>query len=123
VAFVLVVVLVVVFVVLAPRWNEVFCLSWRDGRALVVRGVVPIRVRQDLVDVLERSGVVRATLRGVRSGGGVRLECSGVDDGTAQRLRNTFGTHSSAGFAGAPEGGRNLGQLLGWVWLSWLLSR
>ena len=104
------------------RMNELFCLSYRDGKALLVRGRIPNTLHQDVVDVLTRAGVDQATVRGVKAEGYARLVCRGVDDGVAQRLRNVFGTHPISVMRKAPRGDRNIGQLLGIAWLAWWLS-
>lgn len=107
------------------RANELFCVSIRDGQALVVRGAVPPKLWRELTEVVQRAGVQRATIRGVKRGGSGGLVCEGLDRDTAQRLRNAMG---SAGLAslklgGGERGPRNLGQRLGIAWLAWLLDR
>ncbi len=112
------------FLVVVPRMNELFLISVRDGRLLVVRGRVPVRVRQDLADVVRRAGVQRGSIRAVRESGHARLTTRGIDEGTTQRLRNAFGTHPVQRLQAAPlVKGRNFGQLLGVAWLAWLLVR
>jgi hypothetical protein len=97
----------------------------REGEVLVVRGTVPAALLHSLTDVVKRARVERASIRAVKSDGHARLVVAGVDDGIAQRLRNTFGNHPVSRFAAAPvsRGPRNFGQLLGWAWLAWFLSR
>lgn len=122
--FLLVLVVLVAFGAVIARANELFYLSVRDGDVLLVRGRIPVRVRQDLVDVLKRAGVRDASIRAVRSSGHSRLVASGVDEGVAQRLRNAFGVHPVQKLRAAPLAtDRNLGQLLGIVWLAWMLRR
>lgn len=105
------------------RAGELFCVSMRDGRLLVVRGAVPPSLLHDLGDVLKRAGVRSATVRAVRSSGHARLVARGVDDRVLQRLRNTLGVHPIHKLRAAPlPSSRNLGQLLGIVWLAWLLT-
>ena len=123
----LIVMALVVGVVLM-RANEVFFVSVRDGRALLVRGRCPTPLLQEFRDVVERAGVPRASIKGVREGGQPRLRVSGADEFTAQRLRNVFGSSRWGKLnhlrAAAPSrADRNLGQLLGFAWLAWLLSR
>jgi len=105
------------------RMQEIFCISVRGGRMLVVRGNVPTPLLQDLGDVLDRAGVVNATVRAVKTSGHAQIRTSGVDEGTAQRCRNVFGTHPIHLMRSLPihEGTRNLGQRLGLEWLAWLL--
>jgi len=108
------------------RANELFCVSVRDGKCLVIRGNVPPNLLHGFADVMKRSKVERATIRGVRQGGRARLVATGVDEGVAQRLRNTFGASSWSkarfGTKSASTTKRNLGQLLGIAWLAWFLS-
>lgn len=120
---VLLVVLGVIGYFVVTRMQEIFCISVRGGRMLVVRGNVPTPLLQDLGDVLDRAGVVRATVRAVKTTGHAQIRTSGVDEGTAQRCRNVFGTHPIHLMRSLPmhEGTRNLGQRLGLEWLAWLL--
>lgn len=123
----LAVVAVVAWVVLS-RANEMFCVSVRSGRCLVIRGHVPPSLWRELKDVMGRARVARGTVRAIKSGGRPRLVFSGVDEGTQQRLRNAFGAQgfghlkASAPVGGASGPSRNLGQLLGFAWLAWLLA-
>ncbi len=123
--FVLLVLLVIiVFGVVISRANELFFLSIREGEVLLVRGRIPIGVRHDLEDVLQRADVRDASLRAVRSSGHSRLLVTGVDEGVAQRLRNAFGVHPVQKLRAAPIAtDRNLGQVLGIMWLAWMLRR
>ena len=119
---VVIAVLVGVFVVV-PRLNELFLVSVRGGKLLVVRGRVPPSLLHDIEDVVRRAGVDGATIRAVKTPEGARLVTSGVDEGVAQRLRNAFQLQPMAQLRRAPlMDDRNLGQVLGFVWLAWLLS-
>ncbi len=105
------------------RANEVFVISVRDGRTLVMRGGLPLSLRHEIDDVVARARVSRATLRVVRSGGAARLIAEGVDPNVVQRLRNVLGTipdHKLRATHAMPT--RNLGQLLGIPWLAWRLA-
>jgi hypothetical protein len=104
------------------RANEIFAVSVRNGRALVLRGRVPPGVFRDIADVVSRARVDRATIRAVAGGQHARLVVSGTDDGVAQRLRNVFGIHPVQKLRAAPAlvAPRNLGQWLGVAWLAWL---
>lgn len=116
------IVIIVVGSVLAPRMNELFALSIRDGRVLVIRGGVPAGLLAAISDVVRDARVRRGTLRAVRGPDHARLIVSGADEGTAQRLRNVFGIHPIHELRAAPAAAnRNIGQLVGWAWLSWLL--
>lgn len=110
-------------VLIYTRSQELFCISVRNGRMLVVRGDCPHALLQDIADVLDRAGVQRATIRAMKSQDGSRLVASGIDDGVAQRLRNAFGVHP-VHLRRSPDttaARRNLGQLLGITWLAWAL--
>jgi Protein of unknown function (DUF3634) len=109
--------------VVVYRMNEVFCLSVRDGKTIVVRGRIPRSVYASLSDVARRAEIRRATIRVVAGEHHARLSASGVDQGTEQRLRNAFGVHPIQRLrsASAPTR-RNLGQILGIAALAWMLS-
>lgn len=109
--------------VLLSRANEIFCVSVRGGRVLLVRGRIPASLLEDFADVSARARLERATLRAVVQRGAPRLLVRGAPDHVAQRLRNTFGIRSLAVLRGAPPArGRNLGQILGVGWLAWCLE-
>lgn len=104
------------------RIGEIFCISVRDGRCLVVRGRIGGNLLEGIADVVRRAGVKRATIRAVKGEHHARLALRGIDEGTGQRLRNVFGTHPVQKLRQAPLATkRNLGQLLGVAWLAWLL--
>ena len=106
------------------RGSAIFVLSVRDGHVLLVRGRAPARVIHALADVVSRARVPRATIWAVSEDGRARLRVRGVDEGTAQRLRNAFGINPVAALYSAPVvSQRNLGQLLGVAWLAWMLRR
>jgi len=105
------------------RANEIFCVSMRDGRVLLVRGRIPPAVMDGFADVARRQRVARATVRAIAGQGHARLSISGTDENTAQRLRNVFGHHPVARLRGARlPSTRNVGQVLGIAWLAWLLT-
>jgi hypothetical protein len=105
------------------RWREIFCVSIRDGRCLVVRGGIGGNLLEGIADVVRRGGVRRGTVRAVKGEHHARLVFAGIDDGTAQRLRNVFGHHPVQKLRAAPLATRrNVGQLLGIAWLAWLLA-
>ncbi len=103
------------------RMNELFFVSVREGKALVVRGHVPPKLWRELVEVVRRDRVEHGSVRAVKADGRVRLLFSGIGEHTGQRLRNSLG---SAGLASMRvhqvRGPRNLGQILGISWLAWL---
>jgi hypothetical protein len=126
---ILVVVIAAIAVVAISRANELFFVSVRDGRCLVVRGSVPPSVWSELRLVVRMSGARRGSIRAFKEGGSPRVVVQGLGEGTAQRLRNAFGARgfhratASGAAAAAGGGGQNLGQLLGVAWLAWLLTR
>lgn len=106
------------------RGNEIFFISIREGRALLVRGRVPPNLLAQIGDVARRGGVQRGSVQAYRGEHRARLSTSGFSEGDAQRLRNVFSLHSIQALRAAkltkPE---NLGQVLGIAWLAWFLSR
>ncbi len=116
---------VVAGLVIFGRMNEVFAVSVRKGRVLLVRGAIPPALLDAFEDVARRAHVSRATIRAVRTETHARLVMSGVDEGVAQRLRNVFGTHHwSTLRSQAPRPRvRNVGQVLGVAWLAWMFTR
>jgi hypothetical protein len=111
-------------VIWLSRKDELFYVSVREGTPLLVRGRIEPRLVNAFGDVVRHAGVEHATIRGVRSESHVRLVTRGVDQATAQRLRNVLGFHPAARYRSAPIAtDRNIGQLLGIAWLAWLLAR
>ena len=106
------------------RSRELFFVSVREGRLLVVRGDCPDALLHDFADAVRRAGVRRASIRALKEEHGSRLAVRGVDDRLAQRLRNIFGSHPShlRRSRSLTRGDRNLGQWLGIAWLAWLLA-
>ena len=97
-------------------------LSVRDGKVLLVRGRIPGTLFQDLSDAVK--GVKRATIAAVREPGGAQLRVSGIDDFTAQRLRNIFRIYPVSRLSAAPiDTDHTFGQLLGIAWLAWIFDR
>jgi len=113
-----------VAVTMAQRLDEIFCLSVRDGRVLVVRGRIAGPLLHDLTDAVQRSGVRRAPLRAVRGPRGARLTTSGdIDELVEQRLRNIFSVYPASRLMAAPPlENPTLGQVLGIAWLAWLFD-
>jgi hypothetical protein len=69
--------------------------------------------------------VARATIRAYRDQSGASLSLSGfADGGQEQRLRNVFHTYPMSNLRAAPQARqRTWGQVLGIIWLAWLLDR
>jgi hypothetical protein len=118
-------IVIIIGLMVAARMNELFCISVREGRVMVVRGRVPASLVHNIVDIVKRQKVDRGTIRGVRSDGHARLVTSGIDEGTTQRLRNVFGQHPLQKFRSLPAAKttRNVGQLLGVAWLAWVFAK
>jgi len=110
----------------AWRSAEIFCVSVRDGRALVLRGRVPPALLRAIREIVgAQPHVTRATIRAVRGEGGARLTAGGaIDDGRIQRLRNAFGLFPTSKLrAASPVSRPTMGQVLGIAWLAWWLDR
>jgi hypothetical protein len=106
------------------RANELFLVSVRDGKTMLVRGRIPPALLAEIDDVVSRARVRHASVRAVKSDARPRLIASGVDAATEQRLRNVLGTFPMQRLKSAPGASRkNLGQWLGSVSLSWWLSQ
>jgi hypothetical protein len=107
------------------RQNELFRLSVRHGRVLLVRGRIPPGLLGDIRDAVARPPVPHGTIRAVKHDGGARLTASGaIDEGRAQRLRNIFQLYPVSKLRAAPALARpTMGQILGIAWLAWLLDR
>ena len=115
---------IMIALVVLGRANELFLVSIREGRVLLVRGQISPALLNSFADVVGRCRIRSGSLRGVRSDGHARLIVDGADEGTAQRLRNAFGAHPSQKLSAAPlPSSRNIGQVLGWAWLAWMLAR
>lgn len=101
--------------------EDLFCLSIRGGRLLIVRGRVPPRFVADVRDILGRARADRVTIRARPTDSGGRLEFTGdLDEGTQQRLRNVFGLIPAVQLRSAPSIQRpTLGQRAGVEWLAW----
>jgi hypothetical protein len=111
----------VVFFFIVQRMNELFLLSVRNGQVIVVRGRVPPGFLRDVRMIVR--GLPKATIRGIKSDGHARITGSGLDERVMQRLRNAFGHHPASRLRAAPPIARpNFGQVLGIVWLAWLLD-
>jgi uncharacterized protein DUF3634 len=117
-------IVLVAFLWWAQRSRELFLVSFRDGRALVVRGRIPGALLSDFKDALSRAQVKRATVRGLREDHGSQLRMSGVDEWTEQRLRNIFRVYPVSNLRAATvDRQRTFGQVLGVAWLAWMLEK
>jgi hypothetical protein len=107
------------------RSRQLFYLSVRRGRVLVVRGRVPGGFLYEASETVKRPEVARASIRGYKAEHGAQLSFSGdLDEGRRQRLRNVFALYPAAQLRAARSVQRpTLGQILGIAWLAWLLDR
>jgi Protein of unknown function (DUF3634) len=107
------------------RQNELFCLSVRDSKVIILRGRVPPELFSDLEDVLR--GVKCAKVQVQKRGAAGSLVATGVNDVKRQQLRNVFGTYAARSSLrlrhARPVANRNLGQVLGIEWLAWWLLK
>src|SRR4051794_18783738 len=105
------------------RSRELFVLGVRDGRTLLVRGRIPRNLHVNLAAVVEAPPVRSGTIKVVKTEMGAQLSTSGdIDEGREQRMRNVLGLYPAAQLRSAPaQTQRTLGQILGVVWLAWLL--
>jgi hypothetical protein len=116
--------LVVGAILAAPRLNEIFYVSIRAGRVLVVRGRLPAWLSSAFADIASDARVRRGSLRALRGPTHSRLVIRGVDGATEQRFRNAFGATPLKNLTrAAAADDQNLGQILGIAWLAWLLLR
>jgi hypothetical protein len=117
-------VVVVVGVWWFSRAGELFYISVRDGKALVVRGRVPVSMLQELKETVSNPKVKRGSIRAFKTEIGGQLACSGdIDEGREQRMRNTFMLYPASQLRHAPAIQRpTLGQLCGVAWLAWMLD-
>jgi hypothetical protein len=124
-AVVVVVLIALAVAFFASRARELFVVSVRNGRVLVVRGRVPPGFLSDIGAIVRQPPVRSATLRAVKGEHHARLVVGGdIDEGRIQRLRNTFGLRPMAQLHRAALVGKpTLGQVLGIAWLAWMLDR
>jgi hypothetical protein len=121
--------LLVAAIVVGAWWSwrsrELFYVSVRRGRALVVRGRVPGGFLHEASETVRRPIVARASIRAVKREHGAQLSFSGdLDEGRRQRLRNVFALYPASQLRAAnPIKRPTIGQLLGIAWLAWLLDR
>lgn len=110
--------------VFISRGSELFCLSIRAGKVLVVRGRVPGAFLNDVRELVAQQNIQRGTIRGLIDSQRARLSCSHhIDEGLAQRLRNTFALYPMSSIRGAPRiVNPSFGQLLGIGWLAWMID-
>jgi hypothetical protein len=110
---------------LHDRRSELFYISVRTGRVLVVRGRVPTGLLQDLAEIVKEPVVSSGTIRVFRGEHGAELSCSGdIGDGPEQRMRNALLLYPASKLRHAlPVPRPTLGQMLGIAWLAWVFDR
>ncbi len=110
---------------LHDRRTELFYVSVRNGRVLVVRGRVPTGLLQDLAEIVKEPVVSSGTIRVFRGEHGAELSCSGdIEDGPEQRMRNALLLYPTSKLRHAlPVPRPTLGQMLGIAWLAWIFDR
>src|SRR3954463_11922072 len=115
----------IVIFLLWLRSGELFYISVRDGKLLVVRGRVPVSMLQEFRDCVRNPVVRRGSIKAFKTESGGQLACSGdIGEGREQRMRNTFMLYPASKLRLAPEQKeRTLGQLTGMAWLAWMLDR
>lgn len=129
-ASLLLLIVVALFVLAVPfflRANEVCAISVRRGKVMLLRGRAPATLYDDISEVVRRANVASSMIRIVKEGGAARLLATGVDEPTAQRLRNVLGAHPYRLLVSPPpatqkRAARNLGQTLGIASLAWWLA-
>ncbi len=120
--FVAVVALLIVWIMM--RAGELFYISVRDGKVLVVRGRVPVSMLQEFRECVGKPIVKRGSIKAFKTEYGGQLSCSGIDEGREQRMRNTFMLYPAAKMRLAPQQkDRTIGQLAGLAWLAWMMDR
>jgi hypothetical protein len=122
----------VLIIVVAPiiiwwmgRLNELFFVSVRDGKLLIVRGRVPIALLQDFDEAVNRPTIARGSIRAFKTPTGSQLRCGGqIGEGREQRMRNAFMLYPAAQLRSAPVSVKpTFGQVVGVAWLAWMLDR
>ena len=123
--FAIVAILVAFAIWWLTRVGEMFCISIRNGKVLVIRGRAPGVLVNAVAEIAAHSGIRKATIRGMRTENGGCLKFSGsLDEGLQQRMRNTFALYPASQLRQAPAIARpTLGQLSGIAWLAWLMDR
>lgn len=110
---------------LHDRRTELFYISVRNGRVLVVRGRVPTQLIQDFAEIVRKPVVRSGKIRVFRGARGADLTCSGdIGDGPAQRMRNALCLYPMSRLREAvPVPRPTVGQVIGIAWLAWMFDR
>jgi len=115
----------VIIIWLMMRAGELFYISVRDGKVLVVRGRVPVSMLQEFRECVSNPVVKRGSIKAFKTEDGGQLSCSGdISEGREQRMRNTFMLYPASKMRMAPQQkDRTIGQLAGLAWLAWMVDR
>lgn len=107
------------------RIGELFYISVRNGKVLVVRGRVPVSMLQEFQEAVSWPVVRRGSIRAFKTEYGGQLTCGGdIDEGREQRMRNTFMLYPASKLRQTPAIQQpTLGQLSGVAWLAWMFDR
>jgi hypothetical protein len=107
------------------RMRQLFHVSIREGKVLVVRGRVPGAMLHEIAESMSRPRVRRGSIKAYKTETGTRLSFGGdIDEGRQQRMRNVFALYPASQLRHAPAIQQpTLGQLAGIAWLAWLLDR
>lgn len=120
--FALIVAALIIWIMM--RAGELFYVSVRDGKVLVVRGRVPVSMLQEFRECVSKPVVKRGSIKAFKTESGGQLSCSGIDEGREQRMRNTFMLYPASKLRIAPQQkDRTIGQLAGLAWLAWMMDR
>lgn len=97
-ALVIALLLTIPLAIAIRRSNELFVLDVVDGKVHLVRGRLPQRLLDDLVDVLERAKRESARIRVVVEDQRARVIVSGgsLSETRLQQVRNVVGTYKLA---------------------------
>lgn len=116
--------LVVVFTILTAlvRANELFCVSSRRGKVLVVRGALPEAVHAALERELRLPAVDHALVKGFANDDEVRLTVTGLGDASEQRVHDLFALYPLELAAWPRSTSRTWWQVVGFVWLAWWMQ-
>ena len=120
---------VIVAAVVAYLWyerqRELFLVSVRNGKALLVRGRLPGTLMADIQAIVTAQPAVhRGRVKAYKDANRARVVTSGIDEMREQRLRNIFAVYPISNLSAAPPlNDRTVGQFLGIAWLAWMLDR
>ena len=116
--------LVVVFTILTAllRANELFCVSSRRGKTLVVRGALPESLCGALEGALRHPSPDQALVKGFSSDDELRLTVTGVEGAQEQRVQALFAAYPFDLPAWPRATNRTWWQVVGFVWLAWWMQ-